>query len=69
MNKLLFFSSLSLSVQLLLADTHFLSFIVVRGSVPVYWTQPGNRYRPLPIIEQCKWTHVNSIMIYNDEYL
>lgn len=56
-------------MQLLLADTHLLSFIVVRGSVPVYWTQPGNRYRPLPIIEQCKWTHVNSIMIYNDEYL
>ncbi|XP_019856838.1 PREDICTED: phosphatidylinositide phosphatase SAC2-like [Amphimedon queenslandica] len=38
--------------MLLLAATHLLSFIVVRGSVPVYWTQPGNRYRPLPIIEQ-----------------
>ena len=31
---------------------HVVSYIVIRGSVPVYWTQPGYKYRPLPIIER-----------------
>ena len=31
---------------------HVVSYVIVRGSVPVYWTQPGYKYRPLPIIER-----------------
>ena len=31
---------------------HVVSYVVIRGSVPVYWTQPGYKYRPVPIIEK-----------------
>lgn len=26
--------------------------MIVRGSVPVYWTQPGHKYKPTPIIQR-----------------
>lgn len=32
--------------------SHVVSYVIVRGSVPVYWSQPGYKYRPLPIIER-----------------
>lgn len=38
--------------QILKVGTHVVSFMIVRGSVPVYWTQPGHKYRPTPIIQQ-----------------
>ena len=28
------------------------SFLIVRGSVPIYWSQPGYKYRPPPVIER-----------------
>ena len=31
---------------------HVVSYILVRGSVPIYWTQPGYKYRPPPVIEK-----------------
>lgn len=31
---------------------HVVSYVLVRGSVPIYWTQPGYKYRPPPIIEK-----------------
>ncbi|VDN53069.1 unnamed protein product [Dracunculus medinensis] len=32
---------------------HHLSFVQIRGSVPVYWSQRGYRYRPPLIIDKC----------------
>ena len=37
--------------MLVQCGTHVVSYVIVRGSVPVYWTQPGTKYRPPPIIE------------------
>eukprot|EP00111_Clytia_hemisphaerica_P023739 TCONS_00069961-protein len=31
---------------------HVVSAVQVRGSVPVYWSQPGTKYRPLPLIDR-----------------
>jgi hypothetical protein len=38
--------------MILQVSTHVISYIIVRGSIPVYWSQPGNKYRPVPIIQQ-----------------
>lgn len=34
------------------------SFIIVRGSIPVYWSQPGYKYRPPPVIERSMCIYV-----------
>lgn len=31
---------------------HQVSFVQVRGSVPVYWSQPGYKYKPPPRIDK-----------------
>uniref|UniRef100_T1IJ69 SAC domain-containing protein n=1 Tax=Strigamia maritima TaxID=126957 RepID=T1IJ69_STRMM len=31
---------------------HCLSFVQVRGSIPVFWSQPGYRYRPPPLLDK-----------------
>ncbi|CAF0928227.1 unnamed protein product [Brachionus calyciflorus] len=33
-------------------DSHTLSFVQIRGSIPVYWSQPGIKYRPAPRIDR-----------------
>lgn len=38
--------------MLIQCGIHIVSYVVVRGSVPIYWTQPGYKYRPPPIIEK-----------------
>ena len=38
--------------QILKYDSHILSFVQVRASVPVYWTQSGHSYRPPPVLER-----------------
>ncbi|XP_063921192.1 phosphatidylinositide phosphatase SAC2 isoform X1 [Zophobas morio] len=38
--------------QLVAYKTHEVSFVQVRGSVPVYWSQPGYKYRPPPRIDK-----------------
>ncbi|XP_049823594.1 phosphatidylinositide phosphatase SAC2 isoform X2 [Aethina tumida] len=38
--------------QLIAYQTHEVSFVQVRGSVPVYWSQPGYKYRPPPRIDR-----------------
>ncbi|XP_049541487.1 phosphatidylinositide phosphatase SAC2 isoform X1 [Anopheles darlingi] len=38
--------------QVLSLRQHQISFTQVRGSVPVYWSQPGYKYRPPPRIDQ-----------------
>ena len=47
---LLFFILFS-SLQVLQVSNHVLSYVLVRGSVPVYWIQPGYKYRPPPIVK------------------
>ena len=47
-------SYLSLPIQVTLVDSHIISFMIVRGSVPVFWTQSGNKYRPDPVIQRSK---------------
>jgi hypothetical protein len=32
-----------------------MSFIMIRGSVPIYWSQPGIRYRPPPKLDRSKF--------------
>lgn len=38
--------------QLLSFHEHHISFTQIRGSVPVYWSQPGYKYRPPPVIDR-----------------
>ncbi|XP_063992815.1 phosphatidylinositide phosphatase SAC2 isoform X1 [Diachasmimorpha longicaudata] len=38
--------------QLVWYHDHQVSFVQVRGSVPVYWSQPGYKYRPPPRIDR-----------------
>ncbi len=48
--------------MLVQCGAHVVSYVIVRGSVPVYWTQPGYKYRPPPIIESSKfWSTLGSV--------
>ncbi|UJR10843.1 hypothetical protein I4U23_015031 [Adineta vaga] len=38
--------------QILRTSTNIMSFVMIRGSVPFYWSQPGIRYRPPPKIDR-----------------
>lgn len=38
--------------QILSFGEHQMSFFQIRGSVPVYWSQPGFKYRPPPKIDR-----------------
>ena len=38
--------------QILLYHHYALSFLLVRGSVPVHWSQPGYKYRPPPKLDR-----------------
>lgn len=38
--------------QLVWYHDHQVSFVQVRGSVPVYWSQPGYKYKPPPRIDR-----------------
>ncbi|XP_070539882.1 phosphatidylinositide phosphatase SAC2-like isoform X2 [Ptychodera flava] len=38
--------------QILSIPNHTVSFVLVRGSVPVYWSQPGYKYRPPPRLDK-----------------
>lgn len=33
-------------------SSHIVSFVQVRGSVPVFWSQPGYKYRPPPQLDK-----------------
>ena len=39
--------------QILVFKGHVISFVQVRGSIPVYWSQPGYKYRPPPRLDRC----------------
>lgn len=38
--------------QIISYHNHQVSFVQVRGSVPVYWSQPGYKYRPPPRLDR-----------------
>ncbi|CAF4245929.1 unnamed protein product [Rotaria socialis] len=38
--------------QVLWTGHNVMSFIMIRGSVPIFWSQPGIRYRPPPKIDR-----------------
>lgn len=38
--------------QILKCAQHTVSFVQVRGSIPVYWSQPGLAYRPMPVLDR-----------------
>lgn len=38
--------------QILSNSSHTVSFVQVRGSVPLFWSQPGFKYRPPPRIDK-----------------
>lgn len=33
-------------------EPHVVSFVMVRGSVPIFWSQPGIKYRPPPQLDR-----------------
>ena len=33
-------------------QAHTLSYVIVRGSIPIFWSQPGIKYRPAPRINK-----------------
>jgi hypothetical protein len=35
-------------------QAHTLSYVIVRGSIPIYWSQPGIKYRPAPRIDRSR---------------
>lgn len=53
--------------QLIAYQTHEVSFVQIRGSVPVYWSQPGYKYRPPPRIDKGKIevTFIAFILTFN----
>ena len=38
--------------QILKCAQHTVSFVQVRGSIPVFWSQPGLAYRPTPVLDR-----------------
>ena len=38
--------------QILFWPPHWCSYVIVRGSVPLYWSQSGIQYRPPPKLEK-----------------
>ena len=41
-------------LQIVEFSTHVVSFVQVRGSVPLYWSQTGMKYKPPPRLEKCE---------------
>lgn len=39
-------------LQFLEFKPHIVSFVQVRGSIPVYWSQSGLKYRPPPRLDK-----------------
>ena len=53
-----------LILQMVCVLSHTISHVQVRGSVPVYWSQPGVRYKPLPVIDRSKFGSCFWLRIY-----
>jgi len=63
--------------QIVCVLNHIVSHVQLRGSVPVYWSQPGVKYRPLPqidkefsVIKEAFAKHFdNDLQRYNKEFI
>ena len=42
-------------------ETQKISFVQVRGSIPIFWSQPGNNYRPQPLISKDNLLNQNAL--------
>lgn len=42
--------------------SYIVAYVIIRGSVPVYWTQPGYKYRPTPVIDNGTYFHIMLIV-------
>lgn len=40
--------------QILVFKQYITSFVQTRGSIPLFWSQPGFRYRPPPQLDRSK---------------
>lgn len=50
--------------QLVAYQHHEVSFVQVRGSVPVYWSQPGYKYRPPPRIDKGRFKNCRNGVLF-----
>ncbi len=55
--------------QILLYHHYALSFVIVRGSIPVHWSQPGYKYRPPPRLERTEEEDAAAFRKHFDEQL
>jgi hypothetical protein len=55
--KLSLIFQIQLYLQIVRADAHYLSFVQLRGSIPLYWSQAGIKYRPPPKLEKSMFCH------------
>ena len=51
--------------QIFTYGSHTVSFVCVRGSVPLFWSQHGHKYRPPPVIEK---TEVENLQAFRRHF-
>jgi len=57
-----------LLTQILEFSNHVVSFVQVRGSVPLFWSQTGIKYKPPPRIDRgCRLVSSVSLILYTIE--
>jgi hypothetical protein len=55
--------------QIFQFGSHIVSFVIIRGSVPIYWSQIGHKYRPPPRIDRNEEeTQIAFNKHFNDEF-
>lgn len=42
----------ALLMQITTVGSHSASLVMVRGSVPILWSQPGYKYKPPPVVDK-----------------
>ncbi|KAI1278468.1 Phosphatidylinositide phosphatase SAC2 [Halotydeus destructor] len=55
--------------QMFIYNEHIVSFVQVRGSVPVFWSQPGYSYRPPPRLDRTEDISQNAFKLHFDKEL
>ncbi|XP_069755965.1 phosphatidylinositide phosphatase SAC2 isoform X2 [Narcine bancroftii] len=55
--------------QLIHVHNHTLSFVLARGSVPVFWSQVGYRYNPRPRLDKSKEETISKFAAHFEEQL
>ena len=55
--------------QVVLYHSYALSFVQVRGSIPVFWSQPGYKYRPPPMMDRSQEDNLEAFKKHFQEQL